>query len=213
MAHEAITDAEIGRILIRYGVSATCELCDAIRLYVSVLLFWNKRMSLTSITDMREIIKFHFGESMFAATAGCIKKGRLADVGSGAGFPGVPLRMISPGLEVTLIEANTKKAAFLSDIVRKLNLNIDVFKGRTEEFPESAPHFDFVTSRAVGHLGILIAWSERHFGARGSAIFWATAGQEFTQINRRPSWMWSDPIKIPDSNERVLFSGCYRRDS
>ena len=147
----------------------------------------------------REIVKFHFGESMFAATAAVNRKRSARRRWIRSGISGVPLRMISPGLEVTLIESNAKKAAFLSEIVRKLDLNIEVFKGRTEEFPESDPHFDFVTSRAVGHLGILIAWSERHFGARGSAIFWATAEPGIsTQINRRPSWIWS----ASDQNSR-----------
>jgi len=209
MKNDSISDAEIGLILLRYGVSVTCELCEAIRLYVSVLLFWNKKISLTSITDVREIIKFHFGESMFAKSAAHIKKGRLADVGSGAGFPGVPLRMISPDLEVTLIESNAKKAAFLSEIVRQLDINIEVFKGRSKDFPGSAPAFKFVTSRAVGHLENLVAWSQKHLSEGGTAVFWATAGQDLHQLNILTSWNWLLPIKIPESNERILLSGSY----
>lgn len=213
MKTNTISDAEIGRILLKYGVSASCEICETIRLYVSVLLFWNKKMSLTSITDVREIIKFHFGESMFAVSAACTKKGRLADVGTGAGFPGVPLRMISPGLEVTLIESSAKKVAFLSEICRQLDLNIEIFKGRSEDFPKSAPVFDFVTSRAVGPLKNLVAWSEKHLHEGGRAIFWGTAAQDLKRMFVGPSWNWSPPIKIPDSKERVLLSGFYLGNS
>jgi 16S rRNA (guanine527-N7)-methyltransferase len=209
MSIQQISDNEIAGILIRYGVSITSELCNAIRLYVSVLLFWNQKMSLTTVTDVRKIVRFHFGESMFAASAAGIAKGRLADVGSGAGFPGIPLRMISPNLEVTLIESGAKKVAFLSEIARQLGLNIEVFKGRSESYPVNASDFYFVTSRAVGHLDSLVSWSEKHLCAGGRAIFWGTVGQDFNHLSNGSAWSWSPPVKIPDTETRVLLSGTY----
>jgi len=209
MGIQKISDNEIAIIMLRYGLSITSELCNAIRLYVSVLLFWNQKMSLTTVTDVRQIVSFHFGESMFAASAAGIEKGRLADVGSGAGFPGIPLRLISPGLEVTLIESSAKKDAFLSEIVRQLGLNIEVFKGRSESYSSAESGLDFVTSRAVGHLDSLVSWSEKHIRAGGRAIYWGTAGQEFGQLSRESAWRSSPPIRIPDSETRVILSGTY----
>ena len=90
-----------------------------------------RRFSLTTVTDPLEIIRFHFGESLFAAKSLPITKGRLADVGSGAGFPGLPIRMISPNVDLLLIEPNLKKVAFLAEVIRSLDLNrTEVFRGR-----------------------------------------------------------------------------------
>ena len=92
-------------------------------------------MSLTTVTNPNEILKFHFGESLFAAPAAQISDGRLADVGSGAGFPGLAIRILVEPLEVMLIESNTKKAAFLSEVSRELCLkDVEVFRGRMENF-------------------------------------------------------------------------------
>jgi 16S rRNA (guanine527-N7)-methyltransferase len=174
-----------------------------------VLFFWNKKMSLTSITDVSEIVRFHFGESMFGASAMKIANGRLADVGSGAGFPGIPIRMICPDLRVTLIESSTKKAAFLCEVIRQLDLGIEVFKGRSENLPVSESGFDFVTSRAVGHMDRLVEWSERHLSEGGRVIFWSTEEEDRRRNHRGSDWKWAPPIKIPDSIERVLLTGSY----
>ena len=96
------------------------ELCERIRTYISLLLRWNQSISLTTVTNSDEILRFHFGESLFAASAFSLENGRLADVGSGAGFPGLPLAMLLPDLNVTLIESNAKKFTFLSEVVREL---------------------------------------------------------------------------------------------
>src|SRR5271156_2910307 len=93
-----------------YGVAANDLLCEQIRMYIDLLLRWNQKTSLTTVTDPTEILRFHFGESLFAAGCVPIRHGRLADVGSGAGFPAVPIRMVSEGLEVILVESNQKKA-------------------------------------------------------------------------------------------------------
>src|SRR5207244_13631657 len=102
---------------------------EGIRKYMDLLLLWNHKVSLTSIVDPGEILARHFGESMFAAAKFSILKGRLADVGSGAGFPGLALKIIRPELHVTLIEANAKKSAFLAEVVRDLGLiGVDVLR-------------------------------------------------------------------------------------
>src|SRR5271167_1558568 len=105
-----------------YSVTTTALLCDQIRIYIDLLLRWNQRTSLTAVTEPIEILRFHFGESLLAVSTVPIRHGRLADVGSGAGFPAVPIRMVSEQLSVVLIESNQKKATFLMEIVRALEL-------------------------------------------------------------------------------------------
>src|SRR3989441_8532941 len=100
---------------------------------------------------------------MFAAAKFSILKGRLADVGSGAGFPGLALKIIRPELHVTLIEANAKKSAFLAEVVRDLGLNeVDVVRARYEDLPLGAIQADFIAARAVGDLQQLLPRSEEH---------------------------------------------------
>src|SRR3984957_19909902 len=113
----AITKEAIASNLREYGVAATSALCLAIQKYISVLLRWNEKISLTTITDPLDIVRFHFGESMFGASAVPMKEGRLADVGTGAGFPGLPLKLLLPSLDLLLIESSAKKASFLSECI------------------------------------------------------------------------------------------------
>src|ERR1700683_5445400 len=113
---ETISILEVKEALSPYGVALNDIAADRIRAYVAILLHWNKSISLTTVTDPGAILKFHFGESIFAAAEVYHEKSRLVDVGSGAGFPGIPLAIVSPGLDVTLIESNTRKCAFLWEV-------------------------------------------------------------------------------------------------
>jgi 16S rRNA (guanine527-N7)-methyltransferase len=206
---ERLTDSEIRDTLLTFGIPVTPALCDAIRAYVALLLFWNKKIALTSVKDPREIIRFHFGESMFAAKCLPIENGRLADFGAGAGFPSIPIQIISSGLQVTLIESNAKKAAFLAEVVRKLHLDAEVFNGRAEEMSRLANRFDYVTSRAVGDPQNLIRWAEDHIRNNGKAIFWV--GETDLPLFMTPvgPWDWSAPVRIPGSKHRMILSGAY----
>src|SRR5271170_2215417 len=146
-----ITDSFAEATLRQYGAAVAPEFAEKVRAYISLLLKWNKTISLTTVTDPIEILKFHFGESIFAASVVNFSQSRLADVGSGAGFPGLPLAMVVPDLTVTLIESNAKKCAFLSEAVRGLQLpNVTVFRGRMESLPRGSDPLDFIAARALG---------------------------------------------------------------
>src|SRR5271155_4312277 len=163
-----ISNSLIEATLRSYGVTIESGTADQIRAYISLLLKSNRTISLTTVKNPEEMLKFHFGESMFAASAVNFGESRLADVGSGAGFPGLPLAMVVPSLSVTLIESNTRKCAFLAEVVRELRVqNVTVFLGRMEEFPPEPAAFDFVTARALGHHDELLAWTKDHIAAVG----------------------------------------------
>jgi 16S rRNA (guanine527-N7)-methyltransferase len=207
----SLSNSEISNALVRYGVSADDPLCDGIRAYISLLLRWNERISLTTVTEPAEILRFHFGESFFATSAVPIQFGRLADVGSGAGFPGIPLAMLAPELQVSLIESNFKKSTFLSEVVRSLNLErVAVFRLRMEAVRTGPDKFDFVTARAVGSFEDLLSWSSRSLAEAGKLVLWV-GGEDAARISAMSRWSWRDPIRIPDSKNRFLLVGSPKR--
>ena len=201
------SDSQIQKVLSRYGFSAGTALCEGIRSYTALLVRWNQKISLTTVTDPDRILAFHFGESLFAVEKVPIKFGRLADVGSGGGFPGIPLAMASPELEVTLVESNAKKSAFLSEVVRTLKLaRVAVVKSRMEDLPPNSNGFEFVTARAVGHHEDLLSWSRKALIRDGKLVLWIGA-PDATKISGDPTWLWRHPIPIPGSRDRVLLIG------
>src|ERR1700732_3064809 len=113
----------IQRALHEFGLTATEQQGIRIQLYVAPLLKGNEKINLTAIRDPLEILYRHFCESMFAAAAVPLYRGRLADVGSGGGFPGLPLKIIRDELEVFLLESNAKKATFFAEATRELELD------------------------------------------------------------------------------------------
>ncbi len=104
---------------------------------MTLLLTWNEKINLTAIRDPLEILYRHFCESMYAAVAVPVENGRLADVGSGAGFPGIPLKIMRPNLNMFLVESNMKKATFLAEVLRNIELpDTRVLVSRYEELGE-----------------------------------------------------------------------------
>ncbi len=202
-----ISDTEIARTLKPYTSEVTAPICDQIRAYVDLLLRWNRRMSLTTVTDPLEILRFHFGESLLAVSAVPIRHGRLADVGSGVGFPAIPIRMASQGMHLTLIESNHKKTAFLAEVVRELALsNVEIYPGRMEDMESSKPALDFVTARAVAVADHFLAWTNVRLKPGGCLVLWL-GNEDSIRISEATQWKWRGPIRIPNSNRRVILVG------
>src|SRR5579863_59042 len=182
-----------------YGVTATAPLCDQVRSYIDLLLRWNQKTSLTTVTDPEEILRFHFGESLLAVATVPIRHGRLADVGSGAGFPAVPIRMVCEGLNVTLIESNQKKATFLAEVARELQLKqLEVRWSRMEDVNLGGEKVDFVTARAIGIDDRFLNWSRTSLNPGGSAVLWL-GDADAARISQKVHWKWADPVRIPQS--------------
>src|SRR5437879_5130267 len=113
----------ITKALREFRLDPNATQVSAIQRYMAMLLAWNEKINLTAIRDPVEVLYRHFCESMYAAVAAPLQAGRLADVGSGGGFPGLALKIARPELQVSLIESNVKKATFLAEVVRELGLS------------------------------------------------------------------------------------------
>jgi len=126
--------------------------------YLDLLVKWNARTNLTAIREPEEMVRRHFGEGLFAGVqlgARVSQSATLLDFGSGAGFPGLPIQLLLPGLRVTLAESQGKKASFLREAVRTLGLTTEVWAGRVEAMPDFGGmprQFDVVTLRAVDNM-------------------------------------------------------------
>jgi len=141
-------------LLKQFGLSE--EQISKFERYLDLLLKWNEKFNLTAITDRSEIEEKHFFDSLELVKFFDIKNKNLLDVGSGAGFPGIPLAIAEPTLKVTLLEASGKKCNFLREVIKDLKLaNVEVLQERAEEC-DKREHFDIVTARAVKELNILL---------------------------------------------------------
>ena len=200
-------DNETRLALEPFGVSADPNLTAAVRCYLELLLLWNRKINLTSVTDPREILARHFGESMFAAHAVPIRGGTLVDIGSGAGFPGLALKLVCPALSVMLIEPVMKKAVFLSEVARTLNLEgVQVVTKRTDAIAANGIRADYVTARAVGDLRALLKWAHRSLRESGRLILWL-GEEDAIRIGKMPGFSWKPPIHIPKCARRFLLVG------
>jgi 16S rRNA (guanine527-N7)-methyltransferase len=189
------------------GIEVSSEALEKIREYIELLTVWNRTISLTAIDDKMEIAARHFGESIFAVSAVSIRRGRLADVGTGAGFPGLPLKIVSESLNEVLLEPNLKKCAFLNELTRKLGLeNVEVSRSRYEDYRNSGAFFDFVCSRALGDYKRLLRWARMVLAPGGQVVLWL-GEEDSILLGRTSGWSWDIPIRIPESSRRVIQVG------
>jgi 16S rRNA (guanine527-N7)-methyltransferase len=197
----------IQRALGEFSLAVDLEQVLKIQQYMNMLLAWNEKLNLTAIRDPLDILYRHFCESMYATVAVPVEKGRLADVGSGAGFPGLPMKIMCPDLQVFLIESNVKKATFLAEVIRELGLaDVRVLVNRYEELGEEVAPLDFVCSRAVGEFGSLLDWAGSRRVAAKTVILWIGT-RDLEEIRRIKTWDWREPIPVPHSLRRLLLVG------
>jgi 16S rRNA (guanine527-N7)-methyltransferase len=197
----------IDKALREFQVQLTPAQLSMVQRYITMLLAWNEKVNLTAIRDPLEILYRHFCESMYAATAVPLQAGRLADVGSGGGFPGLALKIARPELQVFLIESNVKKATFLAEVVRELYLvDTPVLVSQYEELGEEVAPLDFVCSRALGEFGKFLDWAYSEKVAANQTILWV-GGRDIDEIKKISGWLWREPISIPRSLQRFLLVG------
>jgi len=191
----------------------------SISTYIDLLLRWNSRVNLTSVRQPEEIVTRHFGESVFAArhlfpaprripAEKALTEVQVIDIGSGAGFPGLPIKIWAPHIRITLIEPNHKKVTFLREVVRALTLtNIDVLAERAEDYPTGAGAGDVVTLRAVERFDSIIPAAARLLGPGGRLAIMIGQAQIERAIHLVPSIHWGKPVRLPLSSSRFMIIG------
>lgn len=142
----------------KIGIELKEEQLEKFYLYMNILLEWNEKINLTAITNEEEIILKHFVDSLTINKY--IEEGKsIIDVGTGAGFPGIPIKILREDLKVTLLDSLNKRINFLNEVIEKLDLkNIECIHGRAEEFGKNKNYrekYDFATSRAVANMSTL----------------------------------------------------------
>lgn len=144
---------------LAYGLSLTGEAVEAFRVYSTILHEKNAVMNLTTITDDEDVARLHFLDSLALATTADFKEKTVIDIGSGAGFPGLPLKLAEPSLHLTLLDAQQKRVGFLQELSDALRLgDVRCIHARAEEAALEPPFrdaYDVAVSRAVARLNIL----------------------------------------------------------
>jgi 16S rRNA (guanine527-N7)-methyltransferase len=171
--------------------------------YLDLLLRWNQHLNLTAIRDPLQIIQRHFVESAFAAQHLPMGIECLLDYGSGAGLPGIPIAICRPEIQVTLAEAQGKKASFLREALRVLSLPGQVYADRVEAMPEEKL-FDAVTMRAVEKMESAVPIAVKRVK---QYLVLLTTGKSAATSRGFTEMEWFEPIPLPNSAQMILIIG------
>jgi len=191
----ALSEFEIADLLVPYLPDASAALLSQLSIYLDLLLKWNARTNLTAIREPQEIVRRHLGESLFAARHLDADTPTLLDFGSGAGFPGLPIALLRPDIQVTLAESQNKKATFLREAVRTLNLSAEVWAGRVESMPVER-RFHTVTLRAVDNMEAALPVAKTRIASGGRLVLLTTAVHAPTE---------GQAVSLPNSATGVLY--------
>lgn len=156
----------------KIGIKLPDEQLNEFYEYMQLLLEWNEKMNLTAITDPEEVIKKHFVDSITIKKY-IKEKSRLIDVGTGAGFPGIPLKIVDKSIKLTLLDSLNKRINFLNEIIEKLNLKeVNTIHSRAEEYAKNKVResYDVAVSRAVADLPILLEYLMPYVKLNGICI-------------------------------------------
>ncbi len=199
------------------GLRLTGEQLDRFQRYLELLLDWNERLNLTAITEPAQVAEKHFLDSISLLAFCPLKEGaRLIDVGTGAGFPGVPVKILRPDIRLTLLDGSNKRLAFLTELCAALGLPAETVHKRAEEagrLPAFREQFDVATARAVAPLPVLAEYCLPLVKMKG--FFWAMKGpgaeEELTAAGPALALLGGERAQVhrfalPTAGERVLLS-------
>jgi len=194
------------RELLRDRLRGIADLTDAqaeaLESHYNLLVLWNRTLNLTAIRDLPEVIERHYGESIFLAARLPAAPLRIVDVGSGAGFPGLPVAIYRPDCAVTLIESHQRKAVFLMEAARSLS-NVRVLARRAEQVAgqvnEKNNEFDLAVSRAVSYHDLIPSLKALAPDA------YLLGGTE--SAPDETGFVWEPPIPLPWGTQRYLRVG------
>ncbi|WP_122641051.1 16S rRNA (guanine(527)-N(7))-methyltransferase RsmG [Romboutsia sp. Marseille-P6047] len=147
--------------ILEFGIDANDQMINDLKTYREILVDWNQKMNLTGIEEEKEVFIKHFLDSISAVQNGYIKDGiSLIDVGTGAGFPGLPLKICLKDIKLTLLDSLNKRINFLQEVSNAVNLeDVEFIHGRAEDFGKNSEYrekYDVATARAVAGLPILM---------------------------------------------------------
>lgn len=202
-----IDETRLRQLLEPFGLDLSSGQAAQTLVYLHLLLRWNEKINLTAIRDPEDCVTRHFGESLLLVQYVQLY-GDLLDIGSGAGFPGLALKIAFPDVAVTLLEPVAKKRAFLKEAARVCDFRQVTAQGdRLEDFVRAhrARTFDFATMRAVGNLDVLIPLAAQCLKPNGNLLLWLTHDQVAALADIDCGLAWSEPLPIPLSRAGVIL--------
>jgi 16S rRNA (guanine(527)-N(7))-methyltransferase RsmG len=208
---QAPSESTIRKALNEFQIEANEEQIGQIQEYTRLLLAWNEKVNLTAIRDPLDILYLHFCESMFATKVVSMEKCRVADIGTGGGFPGLPIKILLPETQMILVESSIKKATFLAEVARALGLkNVNVVVSRYEELGEEIAPIDILCARALGDFKVFLDWAGSERVGAKEVILWLGA-RDVEEVKKVEGWYWKDPVAVPHSLRRELLIGAKTR--
>jgi 16S rRNA (guanine527-N7)-methyltransferase len=202
-----LREAKIHELLRPFAVALDSQHTAKLQIYLDLLLRWNQKINLTSIRDPEHVITRHFGEALFLHTREELA-GNLLDIGSGAGFPGLALKIVLPDIPATLLEPIAKKRAFLKEVVRSCEFDaVEVRPERLENVVQQEPKFNIATARAVGPAEQLARQCSSILSEGGKLCLWTTRGQSEKLGVASGAINWIRRLAIPLSQEREVLVG------
>jgi 16S rRNA (guanine527-N7)-methyltransferase len=200
-----------------FAIELSDRQIDQLRIYVATLLQWNRRMNLVSQTRSAPILTKHVADSLVPCTL-CHEGERVVDLGSGAGFPGIPMAVARPDLHLALVEANQKRVSFLVEVVRLLGLQrtrvVEQRIGTAARRPELKSSCTIAVARALSSLGEVLDHARPFLSDNGRVL--AMKGPSYqddlddlVKAGRRFSLQQLVPYRLPDGSKRMLLVLCF----
>lgn len=193
-----------------FGLCLSPDELRGVQTYLELLLRWNRHINLTSVRGPEAIVTRHFGESLYLTRVLELDNRFLVDVGTGAGFPGLALKLLVPRLRVMLVEALGKKVVFLKEVIRTLRFaEVEVVQGRFEDVVRNwrGEPAQIVTARAVGDHLALLRGAARILAAGGAVVVYLGRRDAESLVRGEKLFTWQDCRLLPGAKERVILLG------
>ena len=204
-----MNEATAYQLLEPFGLNLSSDQVGQLIAYLELLMRWNEKINLTSLRDPASCVTRHFGESLYLARW-VLLHGRLLDIGSGAGFPGLCLKIVFPDLAVTLLEPVAKKRAFLKEAARVCGMSlVEVRRERLENYVAGGAlaAYDAATARAVGHLEQLLPLAWRCLKAGGGLFLWLSRSQATSLAYIKAEWDVVRRLPVPRGGQGEIWWG------
>ena len=198
----------------KLGVEVNDEKLQKLEKYYELLILWNEKMNLTAITEKKLVYLKHFYDSLTLAKVINLNEiDSLCDIGTGAGFPGIVLKIFYPSIKLTLVDALNKRVIFLNEVIKELKLDsVETIHGRAEEYAKNAREkFDVVTARAVSSFNVLLEYSiplvkeGKYFIAMRGSDDTLNSSKALELLNSKKTKIVSFKLPIEESNRTIIL--------